>query len=174
MDTGDGNDLIISHGEFSNRSLVFLGKGNDLLFANANFANRGLENLNTIDTGDGNDIIISNGFIYNSGNINTGNGNDFILANGGFKSGENSNGSVFLGDGEDGIKGFGSGEFYGGSGNDTLDLTPGSYTVGISETMVNFSKDSTIMKTSEFEKLRAGSTIYDFASLTAGQIIVVA
>jgi hypothetical protein len=28
------------------------------------------------------------------------------------------------------------------------------------------------MITSEFEKLKAGSTIYDFTSLTAGQIII--
>jgi hypothetical protein len=36
-----------------------------------------------------------------------------------------------------------------------------------------FTKGDQLMITSEFEKLKAGSTIYDFTSLTAGQIIVV-
>jgi hypothetical protein len=40
-----------------------------------------------------------------------------------------SSGAWFLGEGEDYIKGFGSGDFYGGNGKDTLELTPGSYTV---------------------------------------------
>jgi hypothetical protein len=65
------------------------------------------------------------------GSINTGDGNDSLIANGGFQSGLNNSGSVFLGEGEDYIKGFGSGDFYGGNGYDTLELTPGSYTVGI-------------------------------------------
>jgi hypothetical protein len=39
---------------------------------------------------------------------------------------------------------------------------------------VIFTKGNSLMITSEFEQLIAGSTIYDFASLTAGQIIVVA
>jgi hypothetical protein len=37
---------------------------------------------------------------------------------------------LFLGEGDDYIKGFGSGDFYGGNGNDTLELTPGTYTLG--------------------------------------------
>ena len=37
-----------------------------------------------------------------------------------------------------------------------------------------FTKGDQLMITSEFEKLKVGSTIYDFTSLTAGQIIVVA
>jgi hypothetical protein len=111
------------------------------------------------------------------GAINTGNGNDFISANGGFESASNSSGSVFLGDGEDYLKGYGSGDFYGGNGNDTLELTPGTYTVGIwgegGESPI-FTKGNQLMITSEFERLIAGGTIYDFTSLTAGQIIVVA
>jgi hypothetical protein len=84
---------------------------------------------------------------------------------------------VFLGEGEDYLKGFGSGDFYGGNGNDTLELTPGTYTVGIwgegGESLI-FTKGNQLMITSEFEKLIAGNTIYDFTSLTAGQIITVA
>jgi hypothetical protein len=81
---------------------------------------------------------------------------------------------VFLGNGKDYLKGFGSGNFNGGNGNDTLELTSGSYSVAISGTTVNFIKDSIIMNTSEFEKLIAGGTTYDFSSLTANQTIFVA
>jgi hypothetical protein len=81
---------------------------------------------------------------------------------------------VFLGDGKDYLKGFGSGDFNGGTGKDTLELTPGIYTVGISGEVVNFTNSSSIiMKTSEFEKLRVNNTIYNFASLTNGQTISV-
>jgi hypothetical protein len=131
-------------------------------------------NNSTIDTGNGNDIIISFGRIFNNGEINTGSGNDFITADGGVGEDFRGSGRVFLRDGKDYLKGFGSGNFNGGDGKDTLELTSGSYTVGISGTAVNFTKDSIIMNTSEFEKLIAGSTIYDFASLAEGQTIFVA
>ena len=129
-----------------------------------------------IDTGDGNDVITANSLgINNDGTINTGNGNDSIIA--AFLS-SNLLGRVFLGDGKDYLKGFGSGNFNGGNGKDTLELTPGSYVVGISGTTVNFTgynySGISIMKTSKFEKLIAGSTTYDFTSLTDGQTIVVA
>jgi hypothetical protein len=169
------------------------------------FRDLALENFNAVETGEGDDIISTTGVLYNEGVINTGNGNDYIegvdingigygiynkggsintgdgndsiIANGGFESGPNSSGSVFLGEGEDYIKGFGSGDFYGGNGNDTLELTPGTYTVGIwgkgGESPI-FTKGNQLMITSEFEKLKAGSTIYDFTSLTAGQIITIA
>ena len=127
--------------------------------------------------GDGDDTITSTGVIYDWGSINTGNGNNYIIANAGFGSDLNNSNNVFLGEGEDYIKGFGSGDFYGGNGNDTLELTPGTYTVGIwgeaGESPI-FTKGNQLMITSEFEKLRAGNTLYDFTSLTAGQIITVA
>ncbi len=123
----------------------------------------------TIKTGDGKDIITSSKGIENHGTINTGNGADFILANGGFKG----MGSVFLGNGKDYLNGFGTGKFYGGNNEDTLELTSGSYTIGKSGATVSFTYSGVIMITSEFEKLRAGSTTYDFTSLTDGQTIVV-
>ncbi|MEG3959450.1 hypothetical protein [Microcoleus sp. herbarium2] len=212
INTDNGEDSIISQGNFTNRGVVFLGEGNDSIIA-AYFSNYVLENFNAIETGDGDDIITtSSGVIYNEGVINTGrgndsiivdggveapateydteydiynnggainmgDGNDSIIAHGGFESGPNSSGAWFLGEGEDYIKGFGSGDFYGGNGNDTLELTPGTYTVGIwgegGESPI-FTKGNQLMITSEFEKLKAGGTTYDFASLTAGQIIVVA
>jgi hypothetical protein len=125
----------------------------------------------TINTGDGKDIITSSNGILNDGTINTGNGADsIIIANGGFKG----MGSVFLGNGKDYLKGFGTGKFNGGKNQDTLELTSGSYTVGISATTVSFTSSGVIMETSEFEKLIAGNTTYLFTNLMDGQTIVVA
>jgi Ca2+-binding RTX toxin-like protein len=183
INTGNGQDSIISEGSFINRGEVFLGEGNDTITST-----RALYNEGIIETGNGDDSIIVDGSvddltgtpygIYNNGGaINMGDGNDSIIANEGFQSGPNSSGAWFLGEGDDYIKGYGSGDFYGGNGNDTLELTPGTYTVGIwgegGESPI-FTKGDQLMITSEFEKLRAGNTIYDFTSLTAGQIIVVA
>jgi hypothetical protein len=186
--SGDGNDSIIADTDFPNRALenfnfIGTGEGNDTITSPGFIYNQGV-----IETGNGDDSIIVDGGIdditgttygiYNNGGaINTGDGNDSIISNAGFESAENSSGAWFLGEGEDYIKGFGSGDFYGGNGNDTLELTPGTYTVGRwgegGESPI-FTKGDQLMITSEFEKLKAGSTIYDFTSLTAGQIIVVA
>lgn len=177
INTGSGNDSIILHGGLYNSGGVFLGDGNDSLALTPPkfFPNYALTNSNTIETGDGDDIITSTGVIYNEGVfvkgvINTGNGKDSIIADGGFEG----SGNVFLGNGKDYLKGFGSGNFNGGNGKDALELTSGSYTVGISPTAVSFTKGSVIMNTSEFEELIAGSTMYDFNRLTNGQIISVA
>jgi hypothetical protein len=184
---GEGNDSIIANANSNlrNRAIenfhfIETGDGEDIITSTGFIYNQGV-----IETGNGNDSIIVNGSveglgtrygIYNNGgSINTGDGNDSIIANEGFESGPDSSGAWFLGEGDDYIKGFGSGDFYGGNGNDTLELTPGSYTVGIWDTSATFTKDGVgLMITSEFERLIAGGTIYDFTSLTAGQIIVVA
>ncbi|MEG4465031.1 MULTISPECIES: Ig-like domain-containing protein [unclassified Microcoleus] len=165
-------------GTLINMGGVFLGDGNDTITSTGGIYNEGV-----IDTGNGDDFIFVDGGvdgtgtgygIYNNGgNINTGDGNDSIITHEGFESGLNSSGSVFLGEGEDYIKGFGSGDFYGGNGNDTLELTPGSYTVGIWDTSATFTQGNQLMITSEFEKLIAGGTTYDFTSLTAGQTIII-
>jgi len=159
--TGDGNDTITSTGIVHNQGVIETGNGDDSIIVD-------------IDT---EGIGIRYGIKNNGGVINMGDGNDSIIANEGFESGPNSSGAWFLGEGDDYIKGYGSGDFYGGNGNDTLELTPGTYTVGIwgeaGESPI-FTKGDQLMITSEFEKLKAGSTIYDFTSLTAGQIIIVA
>jgi len=182
---GEGNDSIIVDAYLSYRALenynaIDTGEGDDTITSTGVIYNKGI-----INTGSGDDsIIVNGGFdgltgnvygIYNNGGaIITGDGNDSIIANEGFQSGPNSSGAWFLGEGEDYIKGYGSGDFYGGNGNDTLELTPGTYTVGIWGESPIFTKGNQLMITSEFEKLKAGDTIYDFTSLTAGQIIVVA
>jgi hypothetical protein len=159
MDTGDGNDIITGTGSVSIANTI----------------------NSTIDTGDGNDLISAMGTrdgIENYGTINTGKGNDRIIADGGYCGDFVGSGSVFLGNGQDYLKGFGNGNFNGGNGQDILELTSGSYTIEISGTTVNFTGYNywgiNIMKTSEFEKLIAGSTMYDFSSLTNGQTISVA
>jgi hypothetical protein len=184
---GHGNDSITSTNYYQrglvNYTFIGTGDGDDIITSNGVIYNEGI-----INTGNGEDSIIVDGYIdeitgnlcsiyNNGGNINTGDGNDSIITTAGFQSGENSSGSVFLGEGEDYIKGFGSGDFYGGNGNDTLELTPGTYTVGIwgegGESPI-FTKGNQLMITSEFETLIAGGITYNFASLTAGQIITVA
>jgi len=174
IDTGEGNDIITGIKGISNyQGTINTRNGDDSIISEGIFIN----DSGAIETGEGNDIITSTGVIYNYGVINTGNGDDLIIANEGFESSPNSSGAWFLGEGEDYIKGFGSGDFYGGNGLDILELTPGSYTVGIwgegGESPI-FTKGNQLMITSEFEILLAGGTVYDFASLTAGQIIVVA
>jgi hypothetical protein len=161
IETGDGNDTITSTGVIYNEGVIETGNGDDSIIVDGG--------VNGTGAGYG---------IYNNGGaIITGNGNDSLIASEGFESASNSSGSVFLGEGEDYLKSFGSGEFSGGNGNDTLELTPGTYTVGIwgegGESPI-LTKGNQLMITSEFEKLIAGSTIYDFTSLTAGQIIIVA
>ena len=179
FNTGDGKDTISGTGllyGILNNGVMDTGAGNDIINGTNITGDpyqkylAGINNSDEIITGDGNDTIIGGGTgIYNYGTINTGNGKDSIIAEGGF----DGRGSVFLGNAKDNLKGFGSGNFNGGNGQDTLELTPGSYTVGISGTAVNFTKGSTIMNTSEFEKLQAGDTTYNFASLTNGQTIFV-
>jgi len=181
---GDGNDSIILNIDstdfpmlaLQNSNVIETGDGDDTITSTGVIYN----NKGVINTGNGNDSIIVDGpgtgyGIYNDGgSINTCEGNDIIIAKGGFEPGSNSSGSVLLGKGEDYLNSFGGGDFHGGKDEDTLQLTPGSYTVGIWDTTVTFTKDNQLMKTSEFEKLIAGGTTYLFANLTQGQIIVVA
>jgi hypothetical protein len=177
IDTEKGDDIITGNGSvgisigFS--SYINTGDGNDTITTiNSTW---GIKNNGTINTGDGDDIISE--FITNFGTIDTGNGNDSLISNKGF----DGKGDIFLGNGTDYLKGFGSGRFHGGDGEDTLELTSGSYTIEISETAVKFTQSSNspfkkpvIMETFEFEKLIAGSTTYDFTSLSNGQTILVA
>ena len=178
FNTGDGNDTITGHcNEYGvgiyNAGFINTGDGNDVINGiHGGLILAGIQNADgIINTGNGDDIITTSGLLDNYGTIDTGDGNDSIITEGGFVSTWGL-GNMFLGEGDDYIKGFGTGDFYGGNGNDTLELTPGTYTVGIWD-RVTFSKGNSLMLASEFEKLKAGSTIYDFTSLTAGQIIVV-
>lgn len=178
FNTGDGDDTIEGSNFYGvmNYGVINTGNGKDTIIAKGinDQGGRGLFNLSTVNTGEDDDIITGIGGIYNEGVINMGNGNDSIMANAGFESGYNSNGSVFLGKGEDYIKGFGSGDFYGDNGYDILELTPGTYSVEVLGSAVNFTDSNNItMKTFEFEKLIVNNTTYNFASLSDGQTISV-
>jgi hypothetical protein len=180
LNTDNGSDTVIGNGTdgygILNGGNFKTGAGNDIITGTAT-TGWGIYNYfdSTIDTDDGNDIITgtssNNIGIYNDGLINTGKGNDIVDAlNGGF----GGNGITNLGDGNDILKGFGSGSFNGGSDKNILELTAGSYTVGISGTTVSFTSDGITMNTSEFEKLIASSTMYDFTGLSNGQTITIA
>jgi hypothetical protein len=178
VDTGDGDDKITGIGTSGsnygivNSGTMDTGAGNDEITGTS--TNRGISNSfnGIIDTGDGNDEITGTGStgISNDGIIKTGNGQDSIIAEGGF----NDTGRVFLENGKDYLKGFGTGTFNGGDDQDTLELTSGIYSFWTSAVGVVFIKNNITMYIVGFEKLIAGGTTYDFTSLTAGQIIVVA
>jgi hypothetical protein len=194
LNTGDDNDIIAGSGSnfgintnyqtiYDDGNFIYIdgsnintGDGNDTITGTTTSeGGYGIRNSfyeGIIDTGNGSDIIIGIGSIgiYNDGSINTGDGKDSIIADGGFEG----SGNVFLGNGKDDIKGFGNGNFNGGDGKDTMELTSGSYTIGISGTTVNFIKGSTIMKTYDFEILKAGDATYSIPSLSDGQTIIVA
>ena len=174
INTGDGDDKITGIGTIVNSGTMDTGAGNDEITgtsANGWGISSGYGSI--IDTGDGDDKITGTGSIgiSNNGIIKTGNGQDSIIADGGFNG---IIGSVFLENGKDYLKGFGSGFFDGGDGEDTLELTSGSYIFWISAAGVAFIKNNITMRTVGFEKLIAGSTSYDFTSLTQGQTIIVA
>jgi hypothetical protein len=171
----------ITYGKFENYGMVSLGDGNDVLEAMVNVADQSaILNLGTIEAGNGDDLIFSNTTIYNEGLINTGNGRDSLIAHGGFylvNNGNISNGKVFLGDGEDYLKGFGNGYYEGGNAQDSLELPSGCYTIdtinnGV-ESGLRFTRtfDGHAMPTFGFEKLIVGTTTYDFTSLYDGQTI---
>jgi hypothetical protein len=163
-------------------STIKVGNGNNDSITGISEGSGGIGIFNqsgsTIKVGDGNDCLTGMGSIgvLNNGTIDTGAGNDKVIANGGF----GGSGSVFLEDGNDYLKGFGSGNFYGGHGKDILELTAGTYEVSRvflgSGAQVNFTDVIThvTMNTSGFETLMAGNNRYDFSNLSDGQMIAVA
>ena len=150
IDTGLGDDIFRSsspdwHG-FENRGKLSMSDGNDFLscvstafnyydgsYGSSLSIRSGLKNNGKIYTGAGNDIITARGrgadaagySINNSGLIDTGIGDDVINAVNGFRGA----GTVKLGDGNDTIRGFGSGRFYGAEGIDKILLGTGIYSV---------------------------------------------
>ena len=145
IDTGDGNDTIIGNfigtspstaNGIANIGTINTGTGNDTIIGNAAGTSvdsaTGILNLRgLIDTSAGDDILIGKSTsgigIYNDNTINTGTGNDIVDAlTGGF----GGTGTIMLENGNDILKGFGSGFFDGGNGNkDKLLFGTGSYTV---------------------------------------------
>ena len=182
--TGAGNDEVIGKSDSGtgidvNSSALETGNGNDIILGTGTTGVK-LVTGGTIKTGNGSDTIIGNGIggalssgIQNFGTIETGAGNDTVDArNGGFSG----DGITNLGNGDDDLRGFGTGHFEGGNGKDTLELTSGTYTVSISDSEVSFRSGAPVarvMSTTEFETLIAGNARFDFADLSGGQVIFI-
>jgi hypothetical protein len=178
ISTGSGlsssKDSIFNIGIFNDESTIDTGTGNDIISGTGNF---GISNTGTINTGAGNDIITGMstgaGFIgvetggesgiYNTGTINTGTGNDTVSSIVGCFSG---NGSIDLGAGNDTLIGFGTGNFYGGTGIDKILLGEGTYK--ISGSTINSGGVS--MKASQFEQI--GGVNGGVFSYSNGNVIV--
>ena len=181
--TGAGNDEVIGRSDSGtgidvNSGALETGNNNDIILGTGTTGVK-LVVGGTIKTGNGNDTIIVNGSgipgsgIQNfGGTIETGAGNDTVDArNGGFSG----DGITNLGDGNDDLRGFGTGHFEGGNGKDTLELTSGTYTVNISGPEVTFTSGARcrVMFTTDFDTLIAGNARFDFANLSDGQVIVI-
>ena len=123
----------------------------------------GINNIGLIDGGPGNDTIRGSGKfigILNLGTINTGTGNDILDALiGGFLGA----GKAYLGDGNDRLLGFGTGEFYGGAGVDKILFGQGIYTINGSSII----SGDVSMTVNEFEKIGGSKGgIFNFADGT--------
>ena len=133
----------------------------------------------TINTGDGNDTIAGTSTrssgrffgIYNDSIIKTGAGNDTVNAlKGGFGTEPYSTvaGKIYLGAGNDKLKGFGAGRFYGGTGTDKLFFGEGTYVISGSTVVFNDGRfNGKTMKVFEFEKIGgANGGHFDFQNGT--------
>lgn len=186
INTGNGNDIITGTATGSNFSGMFnsgiinIGKGNDTITVTGDaygiFIYEG-----TILGDDGDDTITGSGnflgiYSSNGSSINTGNGKDIVDAlTGGF----GGNGITSLGNGDDDLKGFGSGRFDGGNGNqDQMFLGAGTYTVSATVNTDGFytvSNGSTDMFVKNFELIGSASSpanAFSFSSVI-GQTFMV-
>jgi len=150
------------------------GTGNRLITGIASAAGgTGIYNSSNFETGYGSDTITgfgpaTGGFgIYNTntGTFKTYDGNDTIDAlTGGF----GGDGTYLLMGGDDTVKGFGTGKFDGGPGDDSLYLPSGSYKVdrrgvaGEDYRITPSGNDQTIMLIKDFEHLYVGTNSYGF------------
>ena len=174
INTGEGDDQLSGRGNVGirNFSLLSTGDGKDRVLGFG--GSIGIWNEVEIDTGSGDDYIKGEGSwagIANNGIINTGSGNDIVDAiKGGFrfeeKNPENPKGSgiVDLGNDDDRILGFGTGEFIGGDGSDIILLPEGLYEIGAN----SITRSWDVMKVTGFEKVGGiNGGVFDF---TPGRI----
>jgi hypothetical protein len=162
IDTAAGNDSISGRGYIGivNKGTIDTGKGDDLITATAigigqpfPFLNSvGLENDGTIDMGAGDDTLFAS--------TDTTGGLDFT-----------GSGKVLFGVGNDTLSGFGTGEFDGGSGHDTLILGVGTYSFGCANGFTTIARDGFTMSVKNFEVLTIGSNNYCFTDLAATIVI---
>ena len=162
LNTGDGNDTIkASTTDFTGLDVygkINTGNGNDTItgigFCRDGDCGAGIDNRVLINTGAGDDTITGSS-MANSGKINTGTGNDVVdFLKGGFRGPGDADfdgpiGKTFLGEGQDILKGFGSGIFYGGTGKDKMLFGKGVY-VFSNSTIIS---GGVTMNVFEFEKI---------------------
>ena len=176
--TGRGNDIISgtcnsdeAADGINNEGKIDVGSGNDRITGAASGYKKlrpqfgscsGICNEGTINTGSGKDIITGSSptFEYatgidNTGTINTGSGKDIVDAlKGGFNGVDSDDfdkltGRTYLGAGNDTLKGFGTGRFYGGTGKDKILFGQGKYKIRGS-TIVS---GAVTMNVNEFEQI---------------------
>ena len=154
INTGAGNDRITGTGGtgiYNDDGTINTGDGNDIIKGTSSTGS-GISNYGTINTGDGNDRITGTGGtgsgIYNDddGTINTGDGNDIVDA---LEGGFDGEGTTYLDAGNDTLKGFGTGNFYGGAGTDKLFFGEGTYVISGSTVVFN----GATMNVNQFEKI---------------------
>lgn len=142
INTGTGNDAITGIGRdesdrggdgIANSGTINTGKGDDSIKATGSDGDYGMFNdeRGKIIMGAGNDYIKVTsdrifGSLLNDGTIDTGAGKDIVYA---LKGGFTGDGKTYLGSGNDTLKGFGTGSFYGGTGKDKILFSEGSYTI---------------------------------------------
>ena len=149
INTGAGNDTItgsgysgISNDGINNSDTIYTGEGNDIITGIG--SNTGIENSDMINTGAGDDTITGTGSdsgIYNEYDctIYTGEGNDIVNAlTGGF----DGDGKTYLGFGNDTLKGFGAGSFYGGTDTDKILFGEGTYEISTSYDRITYDEIS--------------------------------
>ena len=150
INTGDGKDTITGTGTYSgisNYGTINTDTGNDTIIGTGDFY--GIFNEGTINTGAGNDTIIGTSTgtgIFNDGTIDTGAGNDIVDA---LEGGFDGDGTTYLDAGNDTLKGFGTGNFYGGAGTDKLFFGEGTYVISGSTVVFN----GATMNVNQFEKI---------------------
>jgi hypothetical protein len=142
INTGIGNDAITGIGRdesgnygdgIANYGTINTGEGDDSIKATGSGGDYGMVNnkRGKIIMGAGNDYIEVTsdrifGSLLNDGTIDTGAGKDIVDA---LKGGFTGDGKTYLGSGNDTLKGFGTGSFYGGTGKDKILFSEGSYTI---------------------------------------------
>ena len=186
---GDGDDSILAKATSSskysyslvlwNLGLINTGQGNDTITGLTPGSGAGIYNdyKQKIYMEYGNDTIIGasgnllmNGLandkfvgIHNNGLIDTGFGNDVVD---GSQGGFDGDGTTYLGPGNDTLKGFGTGLFYGDSGSDKLILGNGRYSIKAGA----ITQGETTMKTFGFELI--GGPIGKPLALKDGILII--
>ena len=147
-----GNDIIkgtsSTDSGIGNDGTINTGDGDDIIKGTG--TGSGISNYGTINTGDGNDRITGTGGdfygIFNYGTIKTGDGNDIVDA---LEGGFDGDGTTYLDAGNDTLKGFGTGNFYGGAGTDKLFFGEGTYVISGSTVVFN----GATMNVNQFEKI---------------------